>query len=304
MSSSRERSLFAYYFCLRQTFEIISAFAIFPCHAAGFMPQMLIVNSGQRGPQDSANQSKRKLLHYLRLVNKKAFLFPLLSVPCTSAPVQRLRLGSVYQTAWKRPAGVPDTPAGLLVDVHYDPAWLFSSLRPSVCGIIPARLIWSWSFISAPAAAAKINQRSFYTRSDALLQLLHLSSPFSHLSGHGQAGEGVIKPSFPPHPPLPEHSEEDRCIILIYAKPHTHRSFSECGGTHCLLENIRCHPIKPPYLTEASFCSPLIWGINLPDYPLSREFVQAFIILALHAYCSEEKTKRSGFFEFQTIRSG
>lgn len=34
---------------------------------------------------------------------------------------------------------------------------------------------------------------------------------------------------------------------------------------------------------EASFCSPLILGINLPDYLLSREFVQAFIILALHA---------------------
>lgn len=107
--------------------------------------------------------------------------------------------------------------------------------------------------------------------------------PFSIYQDMARHGGDVIKPSFPPYPPLPEHTEEDRCIILIYAKPHTHCSFGECGGTRCLTENIRCHPIKPPYLTEASFCSPLIWGINLPDYLLSREFVQAFIILVLHA---------------------
>lgn len=102
----------------------------------------------------------------------------LLPFPCTSAPVQRLTLSSIYQTASICPAGVPDTPAGLLGDVHSDPARFFSSPRPSVCGIIPARLIWSWSFISVPAAAAKINQRGFYTQSEALLELLHLSSPF------------------------------------------------------------------------------------------------------------------------------
>lgn len=131
------------------------------------MPNALIENSGKSGPQGSANQSKRRLLNYFRLVNSKACM--LLPSPCTSAPVQRLTLSSIYQTALKCPAGVPDTPAGLLEDAHSDPARLFPSLWPSVCGIIPARLIWSQSFISVPAAAAKINQRSFYTQSEALV---------------------------------------------------------------------------------------------------------------------------------------
>lgn len=89
--------------------------------------------------------------------------------PARLLQFKRLTLSSIYQTASKCPAGVPDAPAGLLEDAPSDPARLFSSLRPSVCGIIPARLIWSRSFVSAPAAAARMNQRSFYTRSEASL---------------------------------------------------------------------------------------------------------------------------------------
>lgn len=179
-----------------------------------------------------------------------------------------------------------------------DPARLFSSPWPSVCGIIPARLIWSRSFVSVAAAAARMNQRSFYTWSEALLQLLRLS-PFSIYQDMARQIEVWLNPVFPPYPPLSEHTEEHQCIIQIYAKPHTRCSFSQCGETCCLPRNIRCQPIKPPYLMEASFCSPLIWRINLPDYLLSRKSLYK---LSLSIACMHNIAKSS--YNCQIVRSG
>lgn len=83
--------------------------------------------------------------------------------------VQRSTSSSIYQTASKFPAEVSDAPAGAAGIFQIFWQWsdtlqpgpdhkefvqmLFSSLHLSFCGIIPARFIWSWSFISAQTAA-------------------------------------------------------------------------------------------------------------------------------------------------------
>lgn len=122
------------------------------------MPKALIVNSGKGGPPGcSANQSKRHLLNYVRLVNNQACM--LLPFPCTSSKVNmELHLPDSLQMSCR---SARHTCRGCSETRTLTRLGYFPRCGHRVCGIIPARLIWSRSFISAPAAAAKINQRGF-----------------------------------------------------------------------------------------------------------------------------------------------
>lgn len=136
--------------------------------------------------------------------------------------VQRSTSSSVYQTASKCPAEVSDTPAGLF------------AFCANVIFIAAAIILWDYprqvhlelEFHICAGSRCLYEPEKFLHSARWMCCCSYSISPSSSIYQDVAKQVGLwlncfFCPFFCCYNLLPEHTEQDRCIILIYAKPHS-----------------------------------------------------------------------------------